>query len=52
MAIMLCGCASEKKTEEKQTQYKDGSYTLYFNEETFELTELDPAFKDLQIIEE
>lgn len=27
MAIMLCGCASEKKTEEKQTQYKDGSYT-------------------------
>lgn len=32
--------------------HKDGSYTLYFNEETFELTELDPAFKDLQIIEE
>lgn len=32
--------------------HKDGSYTLYFNGETFELTEIDPSFKNLQIIEE
>lgn len=32
--------------------HKDGTYTLYFNDETFELTEIDPAFEDLPIIEE
>lgn len=32
--------------------HKNGTYTLYFNDETFELTEIDPIFKDLPIIEE
>ena len=32
--------------------HKNGTYTLYFNDETFELTESDPIFKDLPIIEE
>lgn len=32
--------------------HKDGTYTLYFNGEAFELTEMDSAFEDLPIIEE